>query len=255
MDLNNFFTVETSELSNSDRKILNYMNQNAHHLELLTINKLAENANTSIASVQRFCQKLGYSGFKEFKFELLTYLKEKAIDEKDGNRNQTLLTYQNILQKMWTQNRDDAEQLADDLMSSETNFIIGLYYSEIPARLMTLGLRDLGKKTFSAGGLSSAEHVFNLAEKNSTAVFFSVSGMSKRFGQFLAEPISKLDHSYLITINQDTPLKKYFKKVIVLPGKKIAQELPFDPQSLPVIFTENVIALAAKRTDKPNIYY
>ena len=67
MDITNFFTVETSELSKSDRKIMKRMTSDLTNVESLTINHLAEEAGTSLASVQRFCQKMGYSGFKEFK--------------------------------------------------------------------------------------------------------------------------------------------------------------------------------------------
>ena len=76
MDITNFFTVETSELSKSDRKIMKRMTSDLSNVESMTIIHLAEEAGTSLASVQRFWQKMGYSGFKEFKFQLLTYIKK-----------------------------------------------------------------------------------------------------------------------------------------------------------------------------------
>ncbi|MEI3163298.1 MAG: hypothetical protein V8S74_07870 [Lachnospirales bacterium] len=42
-------------------------------------------------------------------------------------------------------------------------------------------------------------------------------------------------------------MKKYFKKVIVLPGKNLAQGLPV-PLSIPAVFTERVIDIAATRS-------
>ena len=59
MDITNFFTVESSELSKSDRKIMNRMTKDLTNVESLTINHLAEEAGTSQASVQRFFQKKG----------------------------------------------------------------------------------------------------------------------------------------------------------------------------------------------------
>ena len=232
MDITNFFTVESSELSKSDRKIMNRMTKDLTNVESLTINHLAEEAGTSLASVQRFCQKMGYSGFKEFKFQLLTYIKKQESQS-------TMVS---------TSNETDADELADVLINSSNNFIFGIYYSELPARLLCMGMRDLGKATYFGDALAAGEHLFPLSNEDSTAVFYSVSGISKLFGSSpLPKSISHFKHSYLITMNPDTPLKKYFKKVIILPGKNLAQGLPVDPQSIPVVFTERVIDIAATK--------
>ncbi|MCD5598986.1 MurR/RpiR family transcriptional regulator [Lactobacillus delbrueckii subsp. lactis] len=248
MDITNFFTVETSELSKSDRKIMKRMTSDLTNVESLTINHLAEEAGTSLASVQRFCQKMGYSGFKEFKFQLLIYIKKQESQEAAVSSSEYLDDYHDAINRVWTANEKDAEELAEVLATSSTNFIFGIYYSELPARLLSMGMRDLGKSTYFGDNLAAGEHLFPLSDENSTAVFYSVSGISKLFGSSpLPKSISHFKHSYLVTMNPDTPLKKYFKKVIVLPGKNLAQGLPVDPQSIPVVFTERVIDIAATK--------
>ena len=137
MDITNFFTVETSELSKSDRKIMKRMTSDLTNVESLTINHLAEEAGTSLASVQRFCQKMGYSGFKEFKFQLLTYIKKQESQEAAVSSSEYLDDYHDAINRVWTANEKDAEELAEVLATSSTNFIFGIYYSELPARLLS----------------------------------------------------------------------------------------------------------------------
>lgn len=125
MDITNFFTVETSELSKSDRKIMKRMTSDLTNVESLTINHLAEEAGTSLASVQRFCQKMGYSGFKEFKFQLLTYIKKQESQEAAVSSSEYLDDYHDAINRVWTANEKDAEELAEVLATSSTNFISG----------------------------------------------------------------------------------------------------------------------------------
>ena len=68
------------------------MTSDLTNVESLTINHLAEEAGTSLASVQRFCQKMGYSGFKEFKFQLLTYIKKQESQEAAVSSSEYLMT-------------------------------------------------------------------------------------------------------------------------------------------------------------------
>ena len=251
MDITNFFTVEASELSKSDRKIMKKITADSTDFDSLTINHLAEEAGTSLASVQRFCQKMGYSGFKEFKFQLLNYVKKQESQQSLVSTNEYLVDYHDAINQVWTANEGDVDELAHVLMTSSTNCIFGIDYSELPARLLSMGLRDLGKSTYFGDNLAAGEHLFPLSDENSTAVFYSVSGISKLFGSSpLPKSISHFKHSYLVTMNPDTPLKKYFKKVIVLPGKNLAQGLPVDPQSIPVVFTERIIDTAATKYHK-----
>ena len=172
MDITNFFTVESSELSKSDRKIMNRMTKDLTNVESLTINHLAEEAGTSLASVQRFCQKMGYSGFKEFKFQLLTYIKKQESQSAMVSTSEDLQDYHDAINQVWTTNETDADELADVLINSSNNFIFGIYYSELPARLLCMGMRDLGKATYFGDALAAGEHLFPLSNEDSTAVFY-----------------------------------------------------------------------------------
>ncbi len=51
----------------TEKKIIEYLLENPLALQSLSIEKLAEKSGTSYASVERFCRKMKFSGFKEMK--------------------------------------------------------------------------------------------------------------------------------------------------------------------------------------------
>ena len=54
-------------LTNTERKIANYVLENYDQVLNSNITELAENAKVSDASVVRFCRSLGYKGYQDFK--------------------------------------------------------------------------------------------------------------------------------------------------------------------------------------------
>ena len=51
----------------AEKQIADFILKNAEQIEELSINELAEYAKTSKSTVTRFCQRLGYNGFKQFR--------------------------------------------------------------------------------------------------------------------------------------------------------------------------------------------
>lgn len=242
MALNNIFKAK-DDLSQSEKKIQKYIEQNPNRIEMLTINKLAANAGTSVASAQRYCRKLGFSGYKEFKFAFLNNISQKDVYHNSRNNlddisKAYLSDYQEILTQMSSLNRKEINHLISCLTNEGTNYCLGVYYSGIPTRLLGLELQDLGTKTFIADDYTKGEHILANADPNSTIVVFSITGTKTHYDEFWGEAIKQCNNSFLITMNEQAELNDYFKNKIVLPGKQFSQKLPFDPQSIPALFVE-----------------
>ena len=65
------------EMSKTQKKIANYILKNMTGVSYLSIQKLAQEIETSEASIIRFCTFLGYKGFPDFKEELQKMTKEE----------------------------------------------------------------------------------------------------------------------------------------------------------------------------------
>lgn len=59
------------DLSMAERAVLDYLIENKGVLKDFSVEKIAEAAYTSPASVVRMCKKLGYKGFKDFKIDFI----------------------------------------------------------------------------------------------------------------------------------------------------------------------------------------
>src|SRR5690554_2864495 len=59
------------DLSMAERAVLDYLIENKAVLKDFSVEKIAEAAYTSPASVVRMCKKLGYKGFKDFKIDFI----------------------------------------------------------------------------------------------------------------------------------------------------------------------------------------
>lgn len=239
MKLNEFLKPNNVEFSKSDKKIYDVVLKHPAHVQLMTIQKLATDAQTSVASVQRYCKKIGYTGFKEFKFQLKNYLLQRFDFEK--NNSSYLSNYLKVANSFKNIEEDKISDFAEALVNSKHNYIIGIYYSSIPAKQLAMGMQDLNKISFCADNYLAASHWVGLIEEEDTLVVFSVSGNDPYIKKYISEPLSKLSRTYLITFNPDTKLSKYFKNCIVLPGKAFANSSAIDPQSLFSLFVEMVI--------------
>ncbi|WP_416198241.1 MAG: Transcriptional regulator, RpiR family [Sporanaerobacter sp.] len=72
------------QLTNSEQKIANCILDNSHKVYNMSIHELANSCNTSSSSIVRFCRKMGFDGFKEFKIEL-------AKDVADSEKNKDIV--------------------------------------------------------------------------------------------------------------------------------------------------------------------
>ena len=70
MDFFNRIAENTQYLNKSDNEILSYCIQNNEKVSDMKVQEVAQVLYTSPASVIRFCKKLGFSGFSEFKAAL-----------------------------------------------------------------------------------------------------------------------------------------------------------------------------------------
>ncbi|MEI3163299.1 MAG: hypothetical protein V8S74_07875 [Lachnospirales bacterium] len=123
MDITNFFTVETSELSKSDRKIMKRMTSDLTNVESLTITNRAKKRELPWLPFSASA-RMGYSGFKEFKFQLLTYIKQES-QEAAVSSSEYLDDYHDAINRVWTANEKDAEELAEVLRLARPTLFSG----------------------------------------------------------------------------------------------------------------------------------
>lgn len=228
---------DVSSFSKSGKKIFNYINEHPKKVQTFTVHQLAIETNSSVGSILRFCQKIGYSGFKEFKFELN---KELSQNERQVSQEDTYYLKQIIkAERILSTNDKNVNLLIKALTNKSNNILLGEYYSSVPVYYLYDGLIDLGYASSYATNINDGEHLLNTATQDSTIVLFTIHGLFQKYKNYWRTLIDdKRNNSFLITMNKQTSLQNHFAHTIFLPGNSIANQFVMDPQSIPVLFTE-----------------
>ena len=211
-----------------------YILQNLHLAFSLPINSLAEKSDVSSATVVRFSQNLGFSGFQELRTRMFEEVKEEINPEErfklfvpDGNAVKTVIkvaenevkninvTIDNISPRLF-------KEFIEKLRKSSYINTLGIGISSILARLAAYLLNQAGLKTHF---LQKEEHYFleKLINLNKREAILAFS-----FPPYSKETISAAKFCYergitclAITDKPGAPLAKYSHSILTANTKNI----------------------------------
>lgn len=232
------------DYSKAELKVYQFVSNHIDTLETYTITKIAELSHTSTSAVLRFCQTLGYKGFKDFRYDAIRFLhhhyKRDSVDQLDRITD----NYSSLINQFRSLDRSVIHTLIQAILTKDSLHIFGVYLSSLPAKYLHMGCQSLGIASHFAGDLNSGAHLTNIINEEDTLIMFSIAGSMANFKQSL----SALQHnmpqnSFLITLNEKTPLARIFKHTIVLPGSLYNTQSVVDTQAVPMIFVDILLNL------------
>ena len=77
-------TLHEQSFTKSDIKVRNFVLDNLEIITARSIDIIAEKAGVSKSALLRFCKKLGYEGYSEFKYEVSKYLLSGTLYNPEG---------------------------------------------------------------------------------------------------------------------------------------------------------------------------
>lgn len=179
------------DLSMAERVVLDYLIENKAVLKDFNVEKIAEAAYTSPASVVRMCKKLGYKGFKDFKIDfILSNAKVEIPDNKeyndvilakDTNWGKSVIE-NNIRILEETLKIHDPEALhlaAETIMRARRVLIFGKGSSYLVCKDLEMKLRRISKFAIAQGESHEQLVDASFLNQNDAVVFISNSGKTK----------------------------------------------------------------------------
>ena len=243
MNLLNTIEHKKTQLSNAEKKVCDYILEHPEQVEFYTITKLANQADTSTSAVLRFCQSLGFKGYKDFRFELMNDLKT-AHQEDSGSKFESLVNnYIKTMNSFKMMDQTHIEKLIEDIKNTKDISICGMHYSSMPAKQLSYGLTNLGYMNYLAQDYLEFTHLLNALSNESLFIYFSINGSKNGVLHYLVPNLkdSLPENSYLITLNEKAPLSDYFKHTITLPGSYLSHNSIIDNESIFSMFVEILI--------------
>lgn len=216
------------KLTKKEKHVADYFIKNQYNIFTLSVEGIAKQTGASTATIVRFAQHMGFSGYNQLKNQLINEVKEKMRPEdrfKLLTQNQNKISACMRIAKQEVENinltldkldRDRYETFIESLKKAKSVFTIGIGISSIMARLTAYWLNQAGLKTFyfDQQEHSFIEKLINL-KKGDLVVGFSFPPYSKdtirglkfcferdltclSFTDKLTSPIVKWSHEYLV---------------------------------------------------------
>ncbi len=227
--------------SKNEKIIGQYIINNPKDVEKYTITKIAELTKTSTSAVLRFCQRLGFKGYSEFRYEMIRYINSDLYSDEQESKDpflQVTQFFQNSLKEFNNLDRQMIINLAKEIDNAPYVFSCGIYKSGTVAHKLKYNLVDCGKPVIFINDLVTLSHSEFISNDKSLYIFFSISGHGEEVQEYFKNNKDKLSNSYLITCNKNPKLKKYFKNTIIIPTSTPVNNIHLDEHALMFVFVE-----------------
>lgn len=208
--MRNKISSNFNKYTKSETLIANYIL--SHDISKNSIIDLAKEIGVGEATILRFCKKIGYSGFYEFKIE---YIKSESLHIKPET---TTFFSEELLKILETQqNISDPNnyiQAAHIIHNSSDLFVLGIGSSETSAVDLGHQLQKRGYMTQIIQSKSSIDVSVNMISKLTTILVFSPRGHDTNVINYVKT--AKLKGAKIIVFSEylDTPLTQSSDLVI-----------------------------------------
>ena len=179
---------------------------------------LSKNYHVSQATITRFCQKLGYDGFNEFKFDVFRYQKQGADSFlQNNNALDFYIRLINIIKQFI--DYETMENLANAIIQSEAVYISGFHKSSLPAKMLQYNLLKKNKKAIVLHN-DELHELSQIINKNDIFIFFTNRGNGLIHCKSMIKDLKQEINFQLalMTMNDKLSIKKICDHYIWLPS-------------------------------------
>ncbi|MGJ0906718.1 MurR/RpiR family transcriptional regulator [Clostridium botulinum] len=173
MDISKF--IQNKGLTEIEIEVLNYMIDNINDINKMGVRGVAKNNFTSTSTIMRLAKKLGYSGFLEMQYNLLSLTKNEL---KDNLNDSSLIESLNMDGLLEENSREAINDFIDILFNDDHKFIF-IYangFSGIVAEYINKKLLVMGKRCILSNGTDSIGVFENNLDFINAIIVISKSG-------------------------------------------------------------------------------
>lgn len=233
------------EFTKSDRIIMDYV---IDHLDIIASYPLvtvAEKAKVSKSALLRFCQKCGYDGYTEFKYEVSRYLHSGNDVSADASIvNSTLLTtYANSILSLEQYVKESELVKTSSLVQNARKIkLYGVHETGLSAQYFQFRLNTLGIDAEAITLPSSITDKVVFSRKGDLNIFLSLSATTECILDAIKTSLDNHSGTILITQNDHLKLLPKFDTYFIVPTlNNLKTTLFLDSQAILLILIELII--------------
>ncbi|MFV0255628.1 MAG: MurR/RpiR family transcriptional regulator [Erysipelotrichaceae bacterium] len=240
-----------SKYTNVDLIIYTFIKKRPSEVMHLSIGVIAKRTKTSKAAIIRFCQKIGYKGFSEFKYELSRCIISGKYDANDSENLDIVTAIPSLYSGFIRQLSDfikteDIENLAKEIKSAKRVKIIGNNRTGLSAMQMRY---RMSKIDVDAEAITDMALVYILEEtfkEGDLIILFTVFADSKIYDDFIKSISKSKAKLAVITMTNNQKYLKHADFPFLLPCISQAAISSFlDDQAIMFVFIEIILAKLA----------
>ena len=243
--------LHEQEFTKSEMIIMKYV---VAHLDVISsypIATVAEKCKVSKSALLRFCQKCGYEGYSEFKYEISRYLQsviQVDTDDKDTTSRLLNLYSQQIQELNKTVSDQKFNELADIIIHSNKIKIYGIHETGLSAQYLAYRLATLGIDSEPVNDSGNLAEKASFSKEGDLNLFLSLSGNTTVILDGLAYGMEHHAQNVLFTQNDHHKYRNKLDMTIILPTFDYEKKQIFlDSQALMFITIDLFINHLAKR--------
>ena len=244
------------ELTKTDKDIAVYIINNPRDIVTSTLESLALKTSSSKSALSRFAQRIGYTGFTEFKFDMARFLvsheDENSLEGKDHIQTITETYSSYILKMTETLDREQIDRIADIFFSTNNIKIFGINRSYNSANQFKQRLARVGFSNISSEGDQVVIQDFLSTVRSDDVMFiFSTTDNSKFYTPKIKELKDINPKIVFITCNPSLPFRKQCYEYVVLPRiSKDSYASFLDDLAIFFVFIEILIEAIARKYNR-----
>ncbi|MDO4467089.1 MAG: hypothetical protein Q4C49_08785 [Bacillota bacterium] len=218
MNIFDLIDSKSSSFSKNDNKIYESLKKQPDFFVKSTITEITEHTGISKAALTRFAQKLNFSGFIEFQYELCKEYLKPETEERSNARylGDILIETEKILKQY------PLDKLARKIKDCNCLSVSGTNLLECISDQLKLSMNIESTQFIDS---TNADNIrINLNKNDVLMIYSSIKGTSyQKIVRYYAEKNNR-PYMVLVTPNSKHPLRHNFDEVIRLPSAKISKK-------------------------------
>ena len=228
------------QFTKNERILAEYILEDPMRVIQSTAEKVAEDTSTSKAAFIRFCQKLGYNGYSEFRFALSRSMVATVTYSGEDPIQQITNAYTSFIQQIPSMiSMDQVQALAKSIVEARRLKFFGINRTALSAHQLRKRLSRIGYDAEVIDDQVVMGDVSEYLGEGDVCIVFSIKAMTHTYGTFIPEMISRKVKVILLTMTPNNKFADIVNQMIVLPFiSKSSSKTFYDDQAIFFVFIE-----------------
>jgi DNA-binding MurR/RpiR family transcriptional regulator len=228
-------------MTKKERAIAEYILEDPHKAIQFSAEMIAEQTHTSKAAFIRFCQKLGFNGYAEFKFALSRSLVAYVNYVDDNNPiKQITQSYSNFIMQINSMvTQEEVTKISKLILSSRKLKIFGVNRTALSAHQFRMRLGKIGLDAEFCDDTVTMRDIIEYLGPEDLCIIFSIKVMGATYGDIIPELANNGVKTVLLTMTPNNKFANDVTHMVTLPYiSKSSSKAFLDDQAIFFVLNE-----------------